>query len=64
MNLTREDAFLRVSNARTGSLVGVSYAYLVALRVEVARWLEHIDNVMAAEDIAERVVGGDRRDDE
>jgi hypothetical protein len=42
-NKTRADAFGRISQARTGSLVGATDEYLEALREEVAQWRERVE---------------------
>ncbi len=45
---TREDAFLRITQAKTGSLAKhlVTYGYLLKLRVELYLWIEQVDEAL------------------
>jgi hypothetical protein len=41
-NKTAQDAFLRIQEARIGSMVDVTPEYVQALRINVAKWLAEI----------------------
>lgn len=47
-NSTKSDAFLRVLDARTGSLVDATPEYLELLRWELLDWVRKIDEEIAA----------------
>jgi hypothetical protein len=51
MNTTKYDAFLRVLDARTGSLAGPPTAeYLYKLRAELYIWIEAVEAAIARQD--------------
>jgi hypothetical protein len=51
VNRTKEDAYLRMLDARTGSLDAYTMEYLKALRVGIQSWLNIVDKEI---DIAEK----------
>jgi hypothetical protein len=46
-NITEQDAFSRISDARMGCLVNASEPYLVALRANLIRWTADVETQLA-----------------
>jgi len=49
-NKTRHDAFMRITNAQSGCLVGATKEYLVALEEFVSSWLKSINQSIEIEE--------------